>query len=201
MLALSLSAFAAEPRVLGAADIPKASTGTVKFVEYFLKTPTADLPAERVPEFIAVDRGGLPKKLQDRFEAKRMELLALKKNVDGKRKPPLRLLGRGNTVPGSCEAPKEMATVNLLLQVGFGEITENEEKRLMQDTDCTECELRTEFTLELVITPAKGRKAMKELHFLLHQDDPINVLIAGYRSGVKTTGTSFFGVGGTPKCR
>ena len=172
----------------------------MKLVDYFVRTPTADLPPERVPEFLAVDRGTLPRKLQDPFEAKRVELLALKKNVDGRVKPPLRMLGHEAIAEGSCGAPREMASIGLLLQCGFGEITEDEEKWLMHETNCTECELRTEFTLELVVTPAK-KKGKKELHFLLLKDDPINTLLAGYRAGVKTTGTSFFGIGSSPKCR
>ncbi|MCX5787249.1 MAG: hypothetical protein NTX64_01890 [Elusimicrobia bacterium] len=209
-LVLALSAFAAEPRVgvagprVGAAEPPKASTGTVKLVEYFLKTQTADLPPERVPEFIAVNRATLPVKLQDRFEVKRMELLALKKNVDGKGKPPLRLLGKDTISTGEeCGPPREMTDfgVNMLVSMGWAEIDEEEEKWLLSETSCTECELRTEFTLELVLSPPKKKGGKKLLHFFLNGQDPILNLIAAHRAGLQTTGTHFFGIGSGPKCR
>lgn len=178
----------------------KADPAATKFVEYFLETPTADLPPEQVPDFLAVEPKALPAKLRDRFEAKRLELLALKKNADGKYKPPMRLLGKEG-VGENCAAPREMQSISLLLQTGFERISQEEEEWLMRETRCTECELRTEFSLTLVATPPKKKDAKRELHYLLHGMDPIMTLIGKFRSGDRSSSTAFFGIGTGPKCR
>ena len=59
-------------------------------VELFLTTPTADLPPERVEEFLAVDPAGLPSEMREGCLAKKEELRAFKKISDGRRKPPVR---------------------------------------------------------------------------------------------------------------
>lgn len=186
---------------LGArAAAPSLDPESAKLVNLFLKTPTAELPPERVPDFLAVDVSKVPAKQKDKFEAKRFELLALKKNADGKYKPPMRLLGK-DAVGGGCEPPREMSSISLLLQTGFERITQDEEEWLMQETKCTECELRTEFSLTLVSTPPKKKDGKRQLHYLLHSMDPIMTLLAKYRSGDKSTSTAFFGIGTGPKCR
>ena len=182
------------------AAAPKADPAATKLVEYFLKTETAELPPEQVPEFIAVDPQKLPAKLRDRFEAKRLELLALKKNADGKYKPPLRMLGKEG-MGENCGPPRDMAAVSLLVQTGFEEISQEEEEWLMHETRCSECELRTEFSLTLVATPPKKKDAKKELHYLLHGMDPIMTLVAKFRAGDASHSTAFFGIATGPKCR
>lgn len=180
---------------------PKAEGKTLKLVEHFLKTPTGDLPPDDVPAFLAVDPATLPAKLRDKFEAKRIELLALKKNADAKYKPPLRMLGKGDSTEDDCGPPRDMASVGIIQQMGFERIEQEEEEWLMRETRCTECELRTEFTLTLITTPPKKKGGKKQLHYFLHSNDPIMTLLAGYRQGAKTTGTAFFGIGAGPKCR
>lgn len=185
-----------------AAPAAKASSATVKLVEFFVKTPTGDLPPEQVPDFLAVDSATLPQKLQTPYESKKFELLALKKNSDAKYKPPLRLLGKESAASDeNCGPPRDMATHKLLLQVGFAEVTEDEVQYLMQETKCTECELRTEFTLTIVATPPAKKGGKKQLHYLFHANDPIMTLLATYRSGTKTPNTNFFGISAGPKCR
>lgn len=197
LLALLLGASIAR-----AAPGATASSATVKLVEYFLKTPTGDLPPEQVPDFIAVDGASLPPKLQTPFESKRFELLALKKNSDAKYKPPLRMLGKDPPGDDQCGPPRDMSTAKVLLQVGFSEVTEDELEYLMHETKCTECELRTEFTLTIVTTPPRKKGGKKQLHYFFHGNDPIMTLLASYRSGeTKSKNTNFFGISMGPKCR
>lgn len=187
--------------VAQAAPAAKASSATVKLVEFFLKTPTGDLPPEQVPDFIAVDAATLPSKLQTPFESKRFELLALKKNSDSKYKPPLRMLGKDPPGEDQCGPPKDMATAKLLAQVGFSEVTQDEVEYLMHETKCTECELRVEFTLTIVATPPVKKGGKKQLHYFFHANDPIMTLLASYRAGTKNVNTNFFGISAGPKCR
>ncbi len=181
----------------------KADPAATKLVEFFIQTETADLPPEQVPSFLAVDPAKIPLRLRDRFEAKRIELLALKKNADGKYKPPLRMLGKEGLPGGgeNCGPPRDMSSVSLLVQTGFERISQEEEEWLMHETKCTECELRTEFSLTLVATPPKKKDQKKELHYLLHGMDPIMTLVAKFRGGDRSSSTSFFGIGTGPKCR
>lgn len=188
---------------LGALAAPTArqpDPAATKLVQFFLDTGTADLPPERVPVFLAVDPAKLPAKLRDPFTAKKIELLALKKNSDSKYKPPLRMLGK-DSAGETCGPPQEMATVGLMLKLGFERIDQEEEEWLMRETRCSECELRTEFSLTLVTTPPKRKGEKKELHYLMHSNDPIMALIATHRAGVQSTNTNFFGMGSGPKCR
>jgi hypothetical protein len=80
-------------------------------------------------------------------------------------------------------------------------IDQEEEEWLMKETRCSECELRTEFTLTLIVTPPKKKGGKKELNYLLHQKDPIMTLIGGRRAGANMTSTAFFGISSGPKCR
>lgn len=192
LLALAFFAHAAPAKKL-------ESSGPTKLVELFLKTPTGQLPPERVPEFLAVDPNVLPAKLRDGYKAKRMELLALKSIADGKYKPPVRMLGKEGL--GTCDPPDEMTTVVPLLQTGFEELTEDEENRLLEDTGCTECELRTEFSMKLVVTPPVKKGGKKRLHYLLMAADPLMAYVGAIRQGRSARTSSFFGIGGSVKCR
>lgn len=200
MTALALLVAFAVAQAAPPSGAPKADPKTMKLVEYFLKTATGDLPPDDVPAFLAVDPVTLPAKMRDKFEAKRLELLALKKNSDAQYKPPLRLLGKDST-EDNCGPPKEMDSIGLLQSMGFALIDQEEEEWLMHETRCTECELRTEFTLALVVTPPKKKGGKKELHYLLHSKDPIFTLIGGRRAGANMTNTAFFGISSGPKCR
>ncbi len=174
-----------------------SSSSTVNMVRYFLKTPTGELPPDAIPDFLDVDPSRLPAKLREPYDAKRRELLALKNISDGKSKPYLRL--SDEEPKRDCPGPQRMKNPELLLQAGFIEIQEHEEKRVMVDTRCTECELQSEFTLNIVETaPKKGRPP--ELRYFIQSNDPLAVLVGGYRSGVAPS-SSPFGIGGSPKCR
>ena len=176
-----------------------ASPETVKLVELFVTKETADLPPEDVPQFMAVDAKTLPSKLRAKYLAKKLELIALKRNADGKRKGFFRRMGNDKQAQCSYEEGDE-ETVGLLRQMGFEQISEDEERFLMQKTNCSECELTEEFTLTMYIVPPKkkGDKAVRYL--FLSQSDPLMGLVASYRAGGSGP-TNFFGIGGAGGCR
>lgn len=176
-----------------------ASTSTVKMVRFFVDTATTDLPPEAVPDFLAVDAKTLPAKLREPYEAKKTELLALKKVADGRKKPPLRRLGM-DAPP--CEPPKRAPNLRLYFHLGFTEVDDEELRHLMSDTSCTECELQAESSLTVVLTPPAKKGGQEVRHSLFLEEDPMMVLIGGYRAGRKSSsGTNFFGINMTPKCR
>lgn len=180
-----------------------ASKDTIELVETFLKLDTAVLPAEAIPEFMEVDRSTLPSKLRDPYQAKRIELLALRKIAEGKRKPLVRRIAFEDK-PAVCEAEKGTPLLlKSLKRMGFMQLTEDEVMFLQRKTKCSECELQEEFTLMVVMIPGdKKKKKPAERHYLISGNDPLTAYIAVYRSGRENTiGTAFFGIGMKPVCR
>lgn len=178
--------------------IAPASPAAVNFVKLFLKTPTEELPPERIPEFIKIKADSLPAKLRVPYLAKKEELLALKKMVESRKRPPVRRAGEGEPPPNSC-LPDPPRYLTVLPTAGFAQITDDEEKYLQEKVKCTECELIVEFTLRKVEKPKRGRGKSGFVYFL-HEKDPLNALVGGYRAGIKNPfGTNFFGTG-NPTC-
>jgi hypothetical protein len=202
LLALLLAA-AAAPAHAAKKEKPEAgvtaSSETIKLVEQFTNLETADLPVEAIPQFMAVDVKTLPSKLRSKYQAKKLELIALKKNADGKKKGFFRRMGNDKQAQCTPEEGDEQ-TVAMLPQMGFEPINEEEEKFLMQKTNCTECELNEEFSLTMYIVPPKKKGEKATRYMFLSQNDPLMGLIASYRSG-GTGPTAFFGIGGAGGCR
>lgn len=194
-------AWAKKAKAAAPADMGTADADTMKLVETFLSRPTAELPPEAVPPFLAVDPATLPARLREKYRAKRYELLALKKTLEGRQKPPLRRLGKEEKA--ACDIKRESPQfLALMKQTGFAPITEDEEAFVMEKTKCSECELQEEFSLQIVdvLSAKKGQPATRYL--LLIDNDPLWALVGLYRQGrTNTTGTSFFGIGMQPACR
>ncbi|MEK7657300.1 MAG: hypothetical protein AAB412_06050 [Elusimicrobiota bacterium] len=184
----------------GAAEA-KASSDTVRLVEHFLGVPTIELPPEGVPEFLEIDAKTLPKKLRTPYQAKKEELLALKKIVDGKKKGTVRR--QGVEPIGKCDFENtDEAGLGMYSLAGYGPITEEEEAYLMKKTGCTECELADEFSLKLMSVKSKVKGKKPRTVYLLHGKDPLQVFVGLYRQGAEAPeGTNFFGVSPNPKCR
>ena len=194
-------AWAKKAKAAAPADLGTADADTINLVETFLARPTSELPPEAVPPFMAVDPASLPLRLREKYRVKRTELLTLKKINEGRQKPPLRRLGVEETA--TCEVKRESAQfLKLMGQMGFAEITHDEEGFLMDKTKCSECELQAEFSLQIVEVPPVKKGQLAERHLLLNGNDPLWALVGLYRQGrEKTTGTSFFGIGMQPACR
>ncbi|MBI3548764.1 MAG: hypothetical protein HY078_06990 [Elusimicrobia bacterium] len=211
LLAALLAACLAAPPPAAAADKKKAksakaetepgvepaSSDTVKMVKYFVDSEIADLPPERIPQFIAIRGETLPKKLRDPFTARRAELLSLKQMADTRSRPPIRRLNQPQLSDSSCESPREMSNAGMLGKMGFFEIDEREENQLMRETKCTECELQKEFSLTIiVITPPKGSEEKSRRRYFLNDADPLTAVVQAWRNGRQGLGgTNFFSMG------
>lgn len=167
------------------------SKETRGLVDYVLKTPTADLTESAIPAFMELDPKALPAPLGPRVQAKQAELNALRSIAESRKKPPIRRAGQEED--NLC--PREegsMQFVKALAEMGFEEITDDEERFLLKRTKCTECELQEEFTLKIVITPPEKKGGKHRQHLFLSQSDPLMALVAKYRDG-SAIGTDFFG--------
>jgi hypothetical protein len=190
LLLLFLSS-AMSPALSAAAG--KADAETVKKVESFLKRPTAELPPDRIDEFVAIDPESLPKKLQVPFKAKRLELFTLKQMAEGKKKGLIR------TPDEHCEVPREAKSgdARVLLMAGYEEITGEEVGCITERTKCTEMDMLCEFSLQILVERV-GKKKERSSRFFLHEKDPLMAVVAGCRSA-SGGNTHFFGRGG-PVC-
>lgn len=179
----------------------KPDPETVRLVEMILKVPVAELPAESVPYFLSVDTAALPSRLLVAYQVKRIDLLALKRLAEAKARSSQRPASQADAL--ACGQPERMAEkgLRLLKRMGFIEIPEDEVDWVMKETECTLCELRTGFSLVMAEVPVKGGRDKFRPRFLLKEEDPLEALLVQHREGLTPRGTSFFGVGGTPKCR
>jgi len=180
-----------------------ADTETIRFVELFVNAHTSDLPPEKVPDFLAVDPKTLPSKLRTGWLEKREELLALKKISDGARKPTVRRIDVPPPGARDCLPLEGEAADAVLRSAGFSDVEEHEVQFIQDQTNCTECELMVEFTLEKALKHSKGKKgkATTRTYYFLHPKDPLWNLVGAFRAGNRNPfGTPFFGVG-HPRCR
>lgn len=189
-----LVALAMAAVLCAAAPVKKADREALKLVNYFLETPTGNLPAEAIETFLAVDPESLPKKLQNRYKSKRLELLALKHTTDRQNRKGNFRIPEENCAPPPGSKETECA---VLRAGGFWEkISEEEEAYLLKQTSCTELDLMCEFSLQ--VGWEKDKKGRTLPCYFLHPNDPLMGYIATYRSG-KGASTKFFGIGG-PNC-
>lgn len=186
--------------LLSAPVLAQTDDGTAKMVEYFVKTPIADLPAEHIDEFLAVDAQTLPKKLREPFKARKLELMTLKQLSRVKKK------GILIAADDQCEIPHEEKTgeIALLQRVGYQEATEDEKEWVEKKTKCNERNMLCDFTLQIVDQNAgpKRKKRVKRRYFFYCKAaacDPLYVLIGVYRARIEGKNTQFFGSGG-PSC-
>lgn len=171
-----------------AAAAPDEAT-TQQIVDYALRTPTVDMDPTLANAFLDLDIEKLPKKKKEKVRAKQLELQTLLKISKGKKKGGIRW-----PTPGGC-APKIYGPgdAGALAIAGFTEIKEDEETFLEERTKCTETELCCEFSLTLLLAPQKKGPPLKR--YFLHENDPINSLLAEYRNSKAGGQTKFFGVG------
>jgi hypothetical protein len=190
LLTMSLLAGAAEPSSTPAG----LDADTLAMVKTFLRTPTDQLPVEFIPRFLAVDPAALSVGLRQGFMAKRVELYTLKQISEGKKKGTVRMPAEDCSIPKGAKGP----TVGILKMAGYVEITEDEERWLMDKTHCTERDLMCEFTLQVIAAKAAKRNQAQRF-LLINSHDPIFAMIAQYRGQGHYRQTAFFGVG-TPTC-
>ncbi len=189
---LAVLAFSAA--LCGAAP-KKAEPEVLKLVNYFLETPTGNLAPEAVESFLTVDPESLPKKLQNRYKSKRLELLALKHTTERNARKGNFRIPEENCAP----PPGSKGTDPAVFRAGgfWEEIKEEEEDYLLKETGCTEADLMCEFSLQIALE--KDKKGRPVRRYFLHPNDPLMGYIATFRSGKGTGNTKFFGLGG-PNC-
>ncbi len=183
LLSLACATFA------GAEDKAAADKDKVAMVEYFLKTPVADLPSDHIDEFIAIDPEILPKKLRKKFAGKKFELLTFKRLAEGKKKGTIR------SPEADCDTPKDnkSSDIEILKLAGYEELFDDDLICVEKETKCTPHDLACEFSLQ-IIAEDKGKGKKKVVRFFMHKNDMMMGIVAGCRgkNGVGKQ-TNFFG--------
>lgn len=164
-----------------------ASPDDVKLVQIFLKLPVDQLPPEAIDHFLSIDGNTLPKKLQQGFAGKKLQLYTLKQLAEGKKKGPIR------TPDANCVPPPDDRSVNIgaLKLAGYIEIHDEDEDCLEKQTQCSENQLECEFTLQVVNTT--GPKGKKIRHILIYKEDPVLALLEKCQPHGEGGQTNFFG--------
>ncbi|MBI2385493.1 MAG: hypothetical protein HYV14_05695 [Elusimicrobia bacterium] len=184
MKALILALLLAGPAF--AAETGPDEETRVKIAQYMLKTPMNEADPTLVSGFMKLDPESLPKKMRDKVRAKQMEIDAVVKIHNGKKKGPFRF-------PAACqikiyEGPEGMRVMKLIM--GNEEITEEEEEYLELKGNCTEEQLMCEFSLNIVMMRPKGKPPRK--HYFVMQGDPLMAWVAEKRGGGASAGNQYF---------
>lgn len=185
-LALAALLFAAAGLARAADDKPIDDETKLKVVEYMLKTPLADAKPAVIDPFLKIDPDTLPKKLRDKTRAKQIEVAALLKLHDTKKKGSIVTPAEGCSVSDYVKPSKDLPVLKM---AGYEEIFEDDEKGLETNTMCTETDLGCRFTM--IIIHDKGSKAPRRLFMM--STDPLMAKIAAARA--KTGGGNYFGAG------
>lgn len=158
----------------------------IKIAQYMLKTPMNEADPTLVSGFMKLDPESLPKKLRDKVRGKQMEIDAVVKIHNGKKKGPFRF-------PAACqikiyEGPEGMRLMKMIM--GNVEIAGDEEEYLELKGNCTEEQLMCEFSLNIVIMRPKGKPPEK--HYFLMEQDPLMAWVAEKRGGGASAGNRYF---------
>jgi hypothetical protein len=159
-------------------------TTTLQLVQYFLKTPTADASPKLIDPFLAVNTDALPKKIRGKAAAKQVEINALLRLHDTKKKGSFIQPAEG------CNAHDFVKPLSMLAYFpdpGYETVTEDELKYVMDKTKCTEDDLGCRFSM-LIFFQEKKDRVVK-----FNASDPIMALVAEARG--KGGSTHFFGAG------
>lgn len=158
----------------------------IKIAEYMLKTPMNEADPGLVSGFMKLDTLTLPPKLRDKARAKQMEIDAIVKIHNGKKKGPFRF-------PAACEikryeGPEGIRIMGMI--IGNEEIAGEEEEYIELKANCTEEQLICEFSLNIVLMKRKDKPPLKR-YFLMSQD-PLMALVAEKRGGGGSAGNKYF---------
>jgi hypothetical protein len=172
---------------------PKAKTNpvaaesrSVELAEYFLKVPTANADPKFVEPFLKIDPDKLPKRLRARTRAKQIDIRALIRIHETKKKGLF-------VMPASCGLSTfvhPFSEEKSYAMAGYTPLTEDEERYLMDRTKCTEMDMGCEFTLEIFFDKNDKKKKRR---LRMHWKDPMRALLIQYHNHDKTNQTNFFG--------
>lgn len=179
--------------VKAAGPMTPADRTTVELVEYFLKAPTDKANPRLVSPFLDVDPRTLPKGLRDKARAKQLQIRALLKLHDTRKKGLTGLRPVESCKESDYTYPLGEYAMHTIFPVE--KITEDELEYLVGRTKCDEHQLGCQFSLRIFVDPLKK----KPRKLILQPSDPLAALLASYR-GRGSAGTNFFGASG-PSCR
>jgi len=158
----------------------------IKMAEYMLKTPMNEADPALVSGFMKLDTSTLPNKLRDKARGKQMEIDAVVKMHNGKKKGPFRF-------PAACEikryeGPEGIRIMGMIM--GNEEIASEEEEYIERKANCTEEQLICEFSLNIVLMKRKDKPPLKR-YFMMSQD-PLMSFVAEKRGGGGSIGNKYF---------
>ncbi|HEX4046233.1 MAG TPA: hypothetical protein VH309_00270 [Elusimicrobiota bacterium] len=169
-----------------AAAAAPASKETIELVNYFLKVELADANPDLINPFLAVKTETLPKKLRNRAAAKQVEIAALLRIHDTKKKG-IFVQPTPDCNESSFIKPLDMA--GYFPSPGYEEVNDDDLKCVMDQTKCSEIDLGCRFSM-LIFYQKKKERIVK-----FNAADPIMAIVAGCRG--KAGNTRFFGMGYT----
>lgn len=163
----------------------------IKIVEYMLKTPLDQASLSVVGPFLELDVETLPKNLRAKARAKQLDVQTLFKLHDTKKKGSVLPVVEGCTASSFVKPMKDIPSYQM---AGYQEITEAEEKGVMERTLCNEVDLGCHFSL--IIFAGADPKIPRRL--FMHGNDPIMTMVAATRANAKASigGNGYFGIGG-----
>ncbi len=185
---LLLLAILLPPLCAGAADPPaaKADATTVQLADVVIKTPTAELDPTLAGAFLKVDIASLPARQRRGARGKQLELKALIKVAEGKKKGSIRMTG-----DQGCELPIVTAEdIPMLRKMGFVEVRESSIASAETATQCSRIQMQCEFSLHIVEMP-KGSKPPRR--FFFQEKDPMLVFVGTADAPQSAGQTNFFG--------
>jgi hypothetical protein len=162
-----------------------ADKSTVDLVNYFLKIDLADANSKLINPFLQVKTDTLPKKLQRKAAAKQVEIAALLRVHDIKKKGIFVQPMTDACTPDSFIKPLSMASS--FPDPNYETVTDDELKYVMDQTKCTEEDLGCRFSM--LIFFEKGKDRIVKFNAV----DPIMAKVAEYRG--KGGSSHFFGMG------
>lgn len=171
-------------------DPGTADADTVKLAGIVIKTPTDQLDPTLAGAFLKVDTQTLPPRQRVAARGKQMELRALIKVAEGKKKGGIRMVG-----PEECQAPKlTQDDLKWLLNpmLGFVEAEEWAVGEAGTQTECSELDMQCQFSLHIVHMP-KGSKPPRR--FFFQERDPMLAIVQMKERNIDGKQTHFFGAG------
>lgn len=181
LLLLAAPAFAAD------SSGPDEET-KVKMVKYMLKTPLDEADPALVSGFMKIDSETLPKALRDKARGKQMEIDAIVKIHNGKKKGPFRFPD-SKCVPKRYEGQRGLDVMKMIM--GNTEVEPDEVDYIRLKTNCSEDQLICEFSLNVVVINRPGKPPLQR--YFLMESDPIMSLVAEKRGGGGSAGNNYFG--------
>lgn len=174
-----------KPDAAAADKTGTADKNTVELVGYFLKVELADASPKLIDPFLAVDPETLPKKLQKKAAAKQVEVAAVLRVHDVKKKgifvnPPAQECDEKTFI-------KPLSMAGFFPDPGYETVTEDELKYVVDQTKCTEIDLGCRFSM-LIFFEKKKDRIVK-----FNAIDPIMAKVAEYRGHGGTS--HLFGMG------